>query len=148
GGRQVIHEEVRMAGYRITESYEDLRQQVRAFAAEFVRPLVSIMERDREVRDDLAKAIARQGWTSATVGPEYQGLGLGHYAKTIILEELARENGAAAAIAQAGIIPTGALVHLGTDEQKNTWLPAIAAGECLPAVDVTEPGTGGDVLEM
>jgi alkylation response protein AidB-like acyl-CoA dehydrogenase len=137
-----------MTGYRITESYEDLRKQVRAFAAEVVQPLVPIMERDREVRHDLAKAIARQGWTSATVGPEYEGLGLGHYAKTIILEELARENGAAAAIAQAGIIPTGALVHFGTDEQKNTWLPAIAAGDCLPAIDVTEPGTGGDVLAM
>lgn len=137
-----------MAGYRITASHEGLREQVRDFAVEVVRPLVPIMEKKRQVRDDLAKAIARQGWTSATYGPEYGGLHLGHYAKTIILEELARVSGAAAAIAQAGIIPAGALVHFGTDAQKNTWLTAIATGDCLPAIDVTEPRTGGDILAM
>jgi alkylation response protein AidB-like acyl-CoA dehydrogenase len=39
-------------------------------------------------------------------------------------------------------------VHFGSDVQKRTWLPAIASGDCLPTIAVTEPDSGGYVLGM
>ncbi len=69
-------------------------------------------------------------------------MGSGHLAKTIIIEELSRVSGA---MAQLGVAK---IIHFGNDEQKKTWLPAIAAGDCLPTIAVTEPESGGHVLGM
>lgn len=75
-------------------------------------------------------------------------MGAGHLAKTIIIEELSRVSGAMGAMVQASQLGTAKIVHFGSDEQRKTWLPAIAAGECLPTIAVTEPESGGHVLGM
>jgi alkylation response protein AidB-like acyl-CoA dehydrogenase len=92
--------------------------------------------------------IAEQGWLGATIGQEYGGMGAGHLAKTIIIEELSRVSGAMGAMVQASQLGTAKIVHFGSDEQRKTWLPAIAAGDCLPTIAVTEPESGGHVLGM
>lgn len=75
-------------------------------------------------------------------------MGAGHLAKTIIIEELARVSGAMGAMMQASQLGVAKIVHFGNETQKKTWLPAIAAGECLPTIAVTEPESGGHVLGM
>ena len=46
------------------------------------------------------------------------------------------------------VLTAGALLRFGTDEQKQRWLPAIASGETLCAVAVTEPDFGSDVANL
>ncbi|GAA3388371.1 acyl-CoA dehydrogenase family protein [Streptomyces roseoviridis] len=106
------------------------------------------MEASRTVHHELSRLIARQGWLGATIGHEYGGMGAGHLAKTIIIEELSRVSGAMGAMVQASQLGTAKIVHFGSDEQRKTWLPAIAAGDCLPTIAVTEPESGGHVLGM
>src|SRR5882757_7517359 len=140
--------EDRLSGYFTTKRHERLRQVVRDFAENEVRPLIPAMEAARAVEYDLSRRIARTGWIGVTIGREYGGMGLGHLAKTIIIEELARVSGALGAMVQASQLGVAKIVHFGDDEQKKTWLPAIAAGQCLPTIAVTEPGSGGHVLGM
>jgi acyl-CoA dehydrogenase len=137
-----------MTACAMTERNYLLREQVQAFADEEVVPRVPIMEASGKVDDELARLIARQGWTAVTYNQKFGGLGLGYRAKTIILEILSTASGAAGAIAQAGTIPAEAVVLFGDDRQRSYWLPQIAEGDCLPAIAVTEPKTGGDVLAM
>jgi acyl-CoA dehydrogenase len=66
----------------------------------------------------------------------------------VIIEELARVSGAMGAMVQASQLGVAKIVHFGTEEQKNQWLPAIASGECLPTIAVTEQESGGHVLGM
>lgn len=75
-------------------------------------------------------------------------MGFGHLAKTIIIEELSRVSGAMGAMAQASQLGVAKILHFGNEIQKNTWLPAISNGDCLPTIAVTEPGSGGYVLGM
>jgi alkylation response protein AidB-like acyl-CoA dehydrogenase len=96
----------------------------------------------------LSRLIARQGWVGVTISRQYGGLELGHLAKTIIIEELARVSGAMGAMVQASQLGVAKIVHFGSAIQKKTWLPAIAGGDCLPTIAVTEPGSGGHVLGM
>lgn len=137
-----------MTGYFTTEEHSRLRQQVREFAEKEIAPLVPEMEQSRTVERDLSRLIAAQGWIGVTIGREYGGLAAGHLAKTIVIEELARISGAMGAMAQASMLGTAMVINFGTDAQKRTWLPAIAAGEVLPTIAVTEPGSGGHVLGM
>ena len=135
-----------MPGYFTNERHEHLREQVRYFAEAEVRPRISEMESSRSVHHELSRLIARQGWIGVTVRRQYGGLELGHLAKTIIIEELARVSGAMGAMVQASQLGVAKIVHFGDDIQKKTWLPAISSGECLPTIAVTEPGSGGHVL--
>ncbi|OEV03940.1 acyl-CoA dehydrogenase family protein [Streptomyces oceani] len=137
-----------MDRYFTEPQHQQLRQEVREFAAREVRPRIPEMERTRAVSHTLSRRIAQQGWIGATVPRAYGGMGAGHLSKTVIIEELSRENGAMGAMVQASQLGVAKIVHFGDEEQKKHWLPAIAAGECLPTIAVTEPDSGGHVLGM
>lgn len=131
-----------------TERHEVLRQEVDAFAEAEIRPLIPRMETSKAVQHDLSRLIARQGWIGVTISRDYGGMGLGHLAKTIIIEELARVSGAMGAMVQASQLGVAKIVHFGNEVQKRMWLPAIASGDCLPTIAVTESDSGGHVLGM
>jgi alkylation response protein AidB-like acyl-CoA dehydrogenase len=135
-------------GYHLTPRHTHLRHTVRSFAEAEIKPRIPELEASRTVAHDLSRQIARQGWIGITISPTHGGLGLGHLAKTIIIEELSRVSAAMGAMAQASQLGVAKIIHFGSDEQKQTWLPAIAAGTCLPTIAVTEPGSGSHVLGM
>ncbi|GGQ19544.1 acyl-CoA dehydrogenase family protein [Streptomyces roseolilacinus] len=137
-----------MDGYFAGRPHHQLRQQVRDFAEAEVRPRIPAMEAARSVHHELSRLIARQGWLGATIGADLGGMGVGHLGKTIIIEELSRVSAAMGAMVQASQLGVAKILHFGNDEQKKTWLPLIAAGECLPTIAVTEPESGGHVLGM
>jgi alkylation response protein AidB-like acyl-CoA dehydrogenase len=137
-----------MLKYPLSEGYSDLESQVEDFVRESLRPLTPRLERDRIFSRVLAEEIAKTGWTSATYGPEYGGLGYGHDVKTYIVTELSRASGAAGGVLQAGILGAAAIVMFGSEEQKKTYLPAIASGDCIPTIATSEKYTGGDILAM
>jgi len=126
--------------YFTTETHERLRQEVQEFAETRVRPLIPEMESSRSVQHELSRLIARQGWIGVTIGRQYGGMGLGHLAKTIIIEELSRVSGAMGAMVQASQLGVAKIVHFGSEFQKKSWLPLIASGDCLPTIAVTEKG--------
>ena len=137
-----------MTGYFTTDRHDRLREEVRDFAEREVYPRIGEMEESRSVQHALSRLIARQGWIGVTIGPEYGGMGLGHLAKTIIIEELSRVSAAMGAMVQASQLGVAKIMHFGSEIQKERWLPAIARGDCLPTIAVTEPGCGGHVLGM
>ncbi|WP_030597585.1 acyl-CoA dehydrogenase family protein [Streptomyces fulvoviolaceus] len=137
-----------MYGGFTTERHERLRARVRAFAEAEARPRIPEMEATRTVHHELSRLIARQGWIGVTIDRAYGGMGAGHLAKTITIEELARVSGAMGAMVQASQLGVAKIAHFGSEQQKRTWLPAIARGDCLPTIAVTEPESGGHVLGM
>lgn len=130
------------------DPHESLRAEVRRFAEDEVRPRVARMEAEGKIEHALSREIARRGWIGATIPQEYGGMGAGHFAKTIIIEELSRVSGAMGAMAQASQLGVAKVIHFGTEEQKAHWLPLFASGKSLPTIAVTEPDSGGHVLGM
>ncbi|MFD0441253.1 acyl-CoA dehydrogenase family protein [Streptomyces chartreusis] len=135
-----------MFGCVTTERHDELRAQVRAFAEAEVLPRIPLWEQTRSVDDELIREAARRGWIGVTVDPAaYGGMGAGHLAKTIIIEELARACGAMGAAVQASLIPVAMIINYGSTEQKARWLPPICRGECLPTIAVTEQVSGSHI---
>lgn len=134
--------------YFTAPQHELLRAQVRDFAESNVIPRIGEMEESKAVNIELSRLIAQQGWLGVTVNPKYGGMGLGHLAKTIIIEELSRISGAMGAMVQASQLGVAKIVHFGSEEQKRHWLPAICDGNCMPTIAVTEPDSGGHVVGM
>ncbi|MFJ2191811.1 acyl-CoA dehydrogenase family protein [Kitasatospora sp. NPDC087861] len=134
--------------YFTDERHESLRAEVREFAEKEVRPHVARMEAERNVEVELSREIARRGWIGVTIPREFGGMGLGHLAKTVIVEELARVSGAMGAVAQASQLGVAKVIHFGSNAQRRYWLPKFASGAALPTIAVTEPESGGHVLGM
>jgi alkylation response protein AidB-like acyl-CoA dehydrogenase len=134
--------------YFATPEHDRLRARVRDFAESKIAPRITEMEDSRSVHVELSHLIAQQGWLGVTVDPTYGGMGLGHLAKTIVIEELSRVSGAMGAMVQASQLGVAKIVHFGSAEQKKRWLPAVCDGTCLPTIAVTEPESGGHVLGM
>lgn len=137
-----------MSDAYLAERHHELRAAVRGFAESKVAPRVTDMERTGGIETELASAIARQGWIGVTVDKAYGGMGAGHLAKTVIIEELSRVSGAIGAMVQASQLGVAKIIHFGSERQKRMWLPRVADGSCLPTIAVTEPEAGSHVLGM
>jgi acyl-CoA dehydrogenase len=66
-------------------------------------------------------------------------MNIGHVGKTVLIEEISRVSGAMGAALQASQLGVAKIIHFGNEDQKRKWLPAIAVGDCLPTIAVTEP---------
>jgi alkylation response protein AidB-like acyl-CoA dehydrogenase len=104
-----------------------LRDEVRRFAEDEVGPKVEEMEARRKVELALSHEITARGWIGVTIPRRYGGMDLGHLAKTVIVEELARVSGAMGAMAQASQLGVAKVLHFGTERQKARWLPGFAS---------------------
>src|SRR3990167_5767527 len=130
----------------LSPAHNALRQQVRSFAEEEIRPHIPEMETRQTVEHDLARKIVKEGWVGATISRDFGGMGMGHLAKTLIIEELARIDAAMGGVIQAATLGAANVIHFGTDEQKKDWLPRFASGETIPTIAMTEPDSGGHIL--
>lgn len=97
--------------------------------------------------DDILKKIVDLGFYQITIPPEYGGTGLGMIEYCIAAEELCTAS-VAVGISMTTTVAFGArpIGELGTETQKEKYLPKIAAGEEKWSMALTEPGGGTDIL--
>ncbi|MGV9923256.1 acyl-CoA dehydrogenase family protein [Nocardia rhamnosiphila] len=128
-----------------------LRAQVRAFlAAQYAEGRIG-RTADSWLTgwdEDFSRALAEHGWLGMTVPVEYGGHGRTHLERFVVTEELLAAGAPVAAhwIADRQIVPS--LLKYGTEEQKHTYLPAIARGECYFGIGMSEPDSGSDLASV
>ncbi|MER5572349.1 acyl-CoA dehydrogenase family protein [Streptomyces massasporeus] len=133
----------------LTEDHLRLQEQATTFTDTRIAPLAAEMEaRGPHTDHDMRRVLSETGWLGVLIGTEWGGLGLGHVAKTLILQAISRESPAAGAILQASILGAAPIAEYGSDEMRRTLLPEIAAGRCWPTIAVTDPEQGSHVLGM
>src|SRR4051812_10241117 len=128
--------------------HDDLRRAVRDLCKAFPDAYWRELDAARAYPDSFVKALTDAGYLAALIPEEYGGSGLGVTEASIILEEINRSGGNAAAC-HAQMYTMGTLLRHGSDAQKAAFLPKIAAGELrLQAFGVTEPTTGSDTTHL
>ena len=128
--------------------HEDLRTGVRDLCKAFPDSYWRELDAQRAYPDAFVKALTGAGYLAALIPEEYGGSGLGLTEASIILEEINRSGGNAAAC-HAQMYTMGTLLRHGSDAQKRTYLPKIASGELrLQAFGVSEPTTGSDTTQL
>lgn len=123
---------------------EALRKEVRDLCATFPNDYWKQLDIEREYPTEFVDALTKAGYLSVLIPEEYGGKGYGITEASIILEEIHRSGGHAAAC-HAQMYTMGALLKHGSEEQKRKYLPGIAAGEIrFQAFSVTEPQAGSN----
>src|SRR5690606_40090248 len=93
-------------------------------------------------------ALTKAGWMAALIPEEYGGSGLGLTEASVIMEEINRAGGNSGAC-HGQMYNMNTLIRHGSEEQRQKYLPRIAAGELrLQSMGVTEPTTGTDTTRI
>ncbi len=135
--------------FELTEEQELVRQTVRDFAENQLGP--GAAERDREHRCPLEemKAFGELGFYGCAIPEESGGSPLGAVAEAVAVEELARvDAGFAVFFAVNTGVGSQPILHFGTDEQKQKYLPRVADGSLYTAFALTEPEAGSDAAAI
>ena len=133
--------------FGIDEQYQTISTEVRRLCDKFGNEYWRSLEPDLYPEAFVAE-LTRQGWLGALIPEEYGGGGLPLSGACVILEEIAASGGNPSAC-HAQMYIMGTLLRHGTAEQKQRYLPAIAAGELrLQAFGVTEPVAGSETARI
>ena len=134
--------------YFLTEDLETLRELARKIADEKIRPVAAKYDRDGTFPWDIVKVFADAGLFGLVISEEYGGMGLGIFELSIVTEELAKACGGITLSLAASALGTFPIMISGNDEQKQRYLPDLAAGKFLAAFGLTEPHAGSDAGSM
>jgi acyl-CoA dehydrogenase len=128
--------------------YPELRRAVQRLCADFPGAYWQEMDRARAYPTAFVHAMTEAGFLAALIPEEYGGGGGTIAEASAILEEINRSGGNGG-VCHAQMYTMGALVRHGSPEQKERWLPEIAAGRLrLQAFGVTEPTAGSDTTAI
>jgi alkylation response protein AidB-like acyl-CoA dehydrogenase len=129
----------------LSEEHEALRATVEDFARKEVAPVIGDLYEREEFPYEIVAKMGAMGLFGLPVSESYGGMGGDYFALCLALEELARVDSSVAITLEAGVsLGAMPIYRFGTEEQKQEWLPALAAGEKLGAFGLTEPGGGSD----
>jgi (2S)-methylsuccinyl-CoA dehydrogenase len=128
------------------ESLDMVREQFRRFGRDRVEPFAHGWHvRDELIPMPVVTEMAALGVFGLTVPESHGGLGLGKLAMCIVSEELSRAYIGVGSLGTRSEIAAELIRLGGTAQQKEKYLPRIAAGEILPTAVFTEPNTGSDL---
>ncbi len=131
-----------------TPQQMELRQRARDLAETVMRPLAAKYDVAQEYPWEVQKAIKAAELSGVWIPEEYGGLGGGVLDLCIVVEEFSRACGGMGVGFAVNALGSFPILVGGTDEQKQRWLPGIAAGEKLIAFGLSEKDAGSDAGSM
>jgi len=136
----------RMADFDLSDEQRSIRQFVKEFAEKEILPHVEEYERLEKYPLDLIQKLGPLGLMGPMIPEAYGGSFSDTVSYGLICEELARIDWVvASAVSVANSLAASSILNFGSEEQKQRWLPGIAAGETLCSALLTEPGGGTDL---
>ena len=131
--------------FDLEQEHELVRSTVRAFAQERIAPVAEELDRESRFPYDLVGELAELGLMGMTIPEEYGGGGADTVSYAVAIEELTRvDSSVAITVAAHHSLGTLPIFYFGNEEQKQQWLPDLAAGRKLAAFGLTEPDAGSD----
>ena len=128
---------------------ELIRASIRKIAVQFDLEYWRQKDKKKEYPWDFKDALAAGGWLGMLMPERYGGMGLGLTEVGIVLDELGQRCGFNAnSVFQYYVFPPGPVIHHGSEEMKNEFLPKLASGEEMMCFGVSEPDNGVDTSRI
>ena len=125
--------------FEFGEEQNMLREQARGFLADncSMKVVREALESDKPFSPELWQKVAEMGWTSTVIPEQYDGLGLSYLELSVIADELGRAV-APLPFSSSVYLATEAVLHYGSESQKQNWLPKLASGEVIGTFALAE----------
>lgn len=133
----------------LTEEHEALREQVRRFVDQEILPIAQEIDEKNEFPLEQYQKMGQLGLIGPSAPAEYGGAGADLLSTAIIKEEIARgAPGLAMSLNVCSLNFVHSIQLLGTEEQKQKYLPPVISGQRLASWMLTEPNAGSDSLAL
>ena len=135
------------SSFALSREHEEFRRTVRDFADAEIAPYAAQWDRDHHFPVDVVRKMGALGLFGLTAPEEFGGAGEdGDFTSLCVaIEEIGRVDQSLGITLEAAVgLGINPILTYGTDEQKQTWLPDLVAGERLAGFGLTEPGAGSD----
>jgi alkylation response protein AidB-like acyl-CoA dehydrogenase len=126
----------------------EIIENVRRFVAREVIPTATELEHADAYPAELVAQMRELGLFGITIPETYGGLGLDLLTYVGVIEELAYGWMSLTGIVNTHTMAATLVMHHGTDEQKQRWLPPMASGEQRGALSLSEPDAGSDTRNV
>ncbi len=131
--------------FALTEEQEQLRKEIRDFAAREIAPNVMRWDEASEFPLEVVQKLGEMGLMGVIFPVELGGAGLGYVDYALAVEELSAVDGSIGIIVASHNSLCGNHIFVaGNEEQKRKYIPLLASGKWLGAWGLTEPGSGSD----
>jgi alkylation response protein AidB-like acyl-CoA dehydrogenase len=141
----VIHNHTMSELPYFTAEHQQVRDLVRDFAESEIKPVARELDLESRFPWENVKKMADLGLLGSPWPPELGGAGMDYISYIIIVEELARVDASHSITCSAHTtLGTSPIMHFGNEEQKQRYVPLLAAGKVLGGFGLTEPGAGSD----
>lgn len=133
---------------QLTEDERILKESVRKFAEEEIRPLVSKMDEESEMDQKVIDACFEQGFMGLDIPEKYEGAGLNFFSSVLVIEELARVDPSVSVMVDVqNTLVNIAIQGWGTEQQKEQYLPKLATNT-LGSFCLSEWNSGSDAFAL
>jgi len=133
-------------------SLTDEQRAIAGLAAEIaereIAPYIAAWDREHVFPRELYTKLNDAGLMGLIVPEAYGGVDAGYVAYALAVEELARVDAGTAVTFSVHTMICNAIVKLGSEEQKQKWLPRLAAGDAIAAFALTESEAGSDAAAI
>ena len=136
--------------FELSPEHEQFRRSVRDFAEAEIAPHAAQWDRDHHFPTDVVQKMGALGLMGLTAPEEFGGAGMagedgGFTSLCLAIEEIGRVDQSMGITLEAAVgLGINPILTYGTDEQKQTWLPDLVAGDRVAGFGLTEPGAGSD----
>jgi short-chain 2-methylacyl-CoA dehydrogenase len=131
--------------FELSTEHETFRKVVRDFAEREIAPHVAQWDREHHFPVELIAKMGELGLFGLAVPEEYGGTGGDFTSICVAIEELGRVDQSIGVTLEAGMgLGINPILNFGTEQQKQRWLPDLAAGRALAGFGLTEPEAGSD----
>ncbi|MFV8194098.1 acyl-CoA dehydrogenase family protein [Acinetobacter soli] len=129
---------------------ELFRDNFKRYMKEHIAPYYDQWEREGIMPRSIWNSLGENGFLCVDLPEEYGGYGVPTHYSLMLVEESARAGYGAlsTAISCHSEIAAPYILNIGSEAQKQYWLPKMATGEVVGAIGMTEPGAGSDVQAM
>ena len=132
----------------LTEIQSDIIAAIRDFVDKEILPNATYLEHNDEFPTDIVNGLKELGVFGLMIPEEYGGLGESLLTYALVVEEIARGWMSVSGVINTHFIVAYMLMHHGTEQQKQYYLPRMATGEVRGAFSMSEPGCGSDVAAI
>ena len=129
---------------------ELFRDNFKRYMKEHIAPHYDQWEREGIMPRSVWNSLGENGFLCVDLPEEYGGYGVPTHYSLMLVEESARAGYGAlsTAISCHSEIAAPYILNIGSEAQKQYWLPKMVTGEVVGAIGMTEPGAGSDVQAM
>ncbi len=135
----------------LNEEQKLIQDTAREFAQAELEPVAAALDQndDQEMFHDNLRKLAELGFMGLNISDEYGGSEAGVVAFSLAMTEIARACASTAVTVSVNNMVCEVIQSLGSDDQKENYIPKICSGEYLAgAFGLTEPGAGSDPASM